>query len=133
VGLLKRLFGWGSDQVADAALVAARNPNAEPIDVTDETFEALIGGASLPALIDFWAPWCGPCRMLAPTIDELAKTYDGRVLVSRMNADENGEAVERLGIQGIPTVVFFKGGLEVGRVVGYVPRHVLSEKTAALL
>lgn len=120
--------------------VAGANPDATesnlgsaPIHVTDDTFDELILSSSQPALVDFWAPWCGPCRMIAPIVEDLAQAYDGRAVIAKMNTDENVQMAGQLGIMGIPTLILFKDGQEVDRVVGYAPRHVLEEKLAAAL
>ena len=151
MGFLDSLFGKKEERAADAAApesdtavsnsdataptsdVPAPNLGAAPIHVTDETFEDLVLSSSLPALVDFWAPWCGPCRMIAPIVEDLAEAYDGRAVVAKMNTDENVQMAGQLGIMGIPTLILFKGGQEVDRVVGYAPRHVLEEKLAAAL
>jgi len=144
VSFLDSLFGRkvevATEEVApksDAAVATsdaiAPNSDAAPIHVTDDTFEEIVLSSSLPALVDFWAPWCGPCRMIAPIVEDLAKAYDGRAVIAKMNTDENVQMAGQLGIMGIPTLILFKGGQEVDRVVGYAPRHVLEEKLAAAL
>jgi thioredoxin 1 len=105
----------------------------EPLHVSDETFQSEVLESDLPVLIDFWAPWCGPCRMLAPIIEELAADYDGRVVVGKVNTDENGDAPQRYGIMGIPTLIIFKDGEEVERLVGVRPKQAIVEKLDALL
>ncbi len=96
------------------------------IHFNKEGFEkALEQGA--PMLVDFWADWCGPCRMLAPTIDKLADKFDGRVAVGKVNVDEEGELAQRYGVMSIPTVVLFKDGKEVERVVGAQPQGALEK------
>jgi thioredoxin 1 len=139
-GLLKSLLGKKDGElgsaVAEAAVMAtgvASARVAEPIHVTDESFEEMVLGAAVPALVDFWAPWCGPCRMIAPIVEDLAKTYDGQALFAKINTDENVAVAGRLGIMGIPTLILFKDGQEVDRVVGFVPRHVLEAKLKAAL
>ncbi|MBN1658786.1 MAG: thioredoxin [Anaerolineae bacterium] len=108
-------------------------PGAEPLHVTDETFEKVVLGAPVPVMVDFWAPWCGPCRMVAPVVEALARDYDGRVMVAKINTDENQQVAGRLGIMGIPTLILFKDGQEVDRVVGYAPRKALEERLLAVM
>lgn len=135
-GILKSLFGK-----EDQAVAGEENPQAElvptqvvePIHVTDDTFDELVLNSSLPALVDFWAPWCGPCRMIAPIVEELAHDYDGQAVIAKMNTDENVVVAGKLGIMGIPTLIVFKDGKEVDRVVGYAPRHALEDKLKAAL
>ncbi|MGD9047602.1 MAG: thioredoxin [Anaerolineae bacterium] len=106
---------------------------AEPVHVSDETFEEMVLKAPVPALVDFWAPWCGPCRMVAPIVEELARDYHGRAMVAKINTDENVQVASQLGIMGIPTLILFKDGQEVDRVVGYAPRRAVEEKLKAQL
>ncbi|MDT7806928.1 MAG: thioredoxin 1 [Acidobacteriota bacterium] len=87
-------------------------------EVSDGAFEREVVGSDLPVVLDFWAEWCPPCRALAPTFEELAKQYAGRVRFLKLNVDENAQVPQRFGIKGIPTLVFFDGGREVERVVG---------------
>jgi thioredoxin 1 len=103
------------------------------LHVSSEDFQAEVLDSGKPALVDFWAPWCFPCRMIAPTIEELAKDYEGRAVVAKINTDENGELAQSLGIQGIPTIILFKDGQEADRVVGAVPKQALASKIDALL
>jgi thioredoxin 1 len=142
-GFLRTLFGKKEERSA-AFEVAAENagaaeelagpaPDAEPIHVTDESFGTVVTNSSLPVLVDFWAPWCGPCRMVAPVVEDLAKVYEGRAVIAKVNTDENMETAGRLGIMGIPTLILFKGGKEIDRVVGYAPQRVLEEKLNAAL
>jgi thioredoxin 1 len=135
-GLLKSLLGRrdeGLETAQTGAAAMAVAPEAEPVHVTDETFEEMVLHASLPTLVDFWAPWCGPCRMIAPIVEELAKAYGGKAIFAKVNTDENAQVAGRLGIMGIPTLILFKGGEEVDRVVGVVPRRILEEKLKAVL
>lgn len=90
------------------------------IHFTKDTFEKAMGEKGL-AMVDFWASWCGPCRMLAPTIEELAGQYAGRVTVGKVDVDQEGELAARFGVMSIPTVIFFKDGKEIDRKVGFMP------------
>lgn len=101
---------------------------AEPVAVTDATFEEKVLKSQVPVLVDFWAPWCGPCRMIAPIVEELAREYDGRVQVAKVNTDDSPEWASRFGVYGIPTLIVFKGGEEADRVVGVVPKKALQQK-----
>jgi thioredoxin 1 len=133
-GYLKSVFGKKEDALVGTPQgVTTQESQAAPIHVTDESFEEVVLQATVPTLVDFWAPWCGPCRMIAPIVEDLAKAYDGRAVFAKINTDENVEVAGRLGIMGIPTLIVFKDGQEVDRVVGYAPRHVLEQKLNAAL
>ncbi len=97
----------------------------EPIHVTDAAFEKTVLQNELPVVVDFWAPWCGPCRMVAPILDKLAGEFAGKLIVAKVNTDENPEWAGRYGIQGIPTMLFFYDGQEVHRQVGALPEPML--------
>ncbi|MBN1484212.1 MAG: thioredoxin [Chloroflexia bacterium] len=98
------------------------------LHVGDQDFEEIILQAELPAMVDFWAPWCGPCLMVAPTIEALAQEYNGRLVVAKLNTDEHQQWARHLGIRGIPTIIFFQNGQEVDRVVGALPKDALKQK-----
>src|ERR1044071_3136219 len=87
-------------------------------EVSDSSFEKDVLSSKVPVLVDFWAAWCAPCRMLAPTVEAIAKDYDGKAKVGKLNVDENNEISAKFGIKGIPTLMLFKGGVEQERVVG---------------
>ena len=98
---------------------------AKPSDTSDNTFESDVLQSDLPVLVDFWAPWCGPCRMVATVVEELAADYDGQVKFVKMNTDENPMVASQYGIRSIPTLLIFKGGEQVGQVVGFRPKSDL--------
>ncbi len=97
------------------------------VNVTDSTFETLILKSDTPALVDFWASWCAPCRAIAPLVDEIAGQYLGKVKVAKMNVDENPATPGKYGVRGIPTLILFKGGKVVDQVVGAVPKNQIKD------
>jgi thioredoxin 1 len=97
----------------------------EPIHVTDAAFEKTVLNSPVPVIVDFWAPWCGPCKMIAPTLEKIAKENAGKVLVAKVNTDENPEWAMKYGVQGIPTMLFVSRGKIVHRQVGAIPEPVL--------
>lgn len=102
------------------------------VQITNENFETLKGG-SQPLVVDFWATWCGPCRMVAPIIAKLAEKYDGKITVGKCDVEENEDLAQEFGIRNIPTILFFKNGEVVDKVVGAVAEAKLDEKFQALL
>jgi thioredoxin 1 len=100
---------------------------SEPIHITDEAFEKVVMQSPLPVIVDFWAPWCGPCKMIAPTLEKLAQEQEGKLIVAKINTDEHSEWMQKFGIQGIPTLLFFSGGKLVHRQVGALPERMLRE------
>lgn len=101
--------------------------SSEPIHVTDAAFEHTVLQSNIPVIVDFWAPWCGPCKMVAPILDKLAKEYEGQILIAKVNTDENPEWMMKYGIQGIPTMLFVAGGKIVHRQVGALPERMLRD------
>jgi thioredoxin 1 len=93
----------------------------EPLHVTDEAFDKVVLKSTVPVIVDFWAPWCGPCRMVAPTLEKIAKEQDGKLLVAKVNTDENNQWAMKYGVQGIPTMLFISGGKVVHTQVGALP------------
>ena len=102
------------------------------VQITSENFESLKNGQQ-PLVVDFWATWCGPCRMIAPVIAELAKEYDGQITVGKCDVEENEDLAAEFGIRNIPTILFFKGGEVVDKLVGAQSKAKLDEKFKALL
>jgi len=99
----------------------------EPVPVKDSEFEQKVLKSDVPVIVDFWAPWCGPCKMVAPILDKLAKEYAGKLVVAKVNTDEDSEWMSKYGIQGIPTMLFVSGGKIVHRQVGALPERMLRD------
>jgi thioredoxin 1 len=100
---------------------------SEPVHVNDASFEKTVLQAEIPVIVDFWAPWCGPCKMVAPVLDKLAKENAGKLLVAKVNTDENSEWATKYGVQGIPTMLFVARGKIVHRQVGALPEPMLRD------
>lgn len=109
------------------------NSDGTTFKVTDETFDSEVLSSDLPVLVDFWAAWCGPCRMIAPVVESLAEDYRGRLAVAKLNVDENPDTASRYQVMGIPTLILFKGGQPVERFVGYLPKEDLERRVEAAL
>lgn len=104
-----------------------------PMHVSDSDFKTTVLESKTPVLVDFWAAWCGPCRMIAPFVEEIAKDYAGKAVVAKMDTDANPQTPMQYGIMGIPTLIIFKNGQEVDRIVGAVPKAMISKKLDAAL
>ena len=105
----------------------------EPVHVTDAAFEKTVLQSKLPVVVDFWAPWCGPCKMVAPTLDKLAKEYSGKLLIAKVNTDDNPEWAMKYGVQGIPTMLLISEGKMVHRQVGALPEPILRDLVTQFL
>ena len=124
MSFMKNLFK--SDEQAD-------NTEHLTISITADNYAQEVENSDVPVLVDFWAPWCAPCRIVGPIVEELAKEYEGKVKVGKFNTDENPQFVSRFGIRGIPTLIFFKGGKEADRIIGAAPKNQIAAKLDALL
>lgn len=105
----------------------------EPVHVTDADFEKTVLQSELPVIVDFWAPWCGPCRMVAPILDKIAKENDGKLVVAKVNTDEHSQWAMKYGVQGIPTMIFVANGKLVHKQVGALPEPVLKDVVSQFL
>jgi thioredoxin 1 len=103
------------------------------LELTDSNFEELVLKSDKPVLVDFWAEWCGPCRMVAPIVNELAAEYEGKAVVGKLDVDSNPEVAQKFGIRNIPTILFFKNGEVADKQVGAVPKSMLVSKIDNLL
>ncbi len=103
------------------------------IEITEENFEREVAQSSLPVLVDLWAAWCGPCRLITPVIEELAGTYQGKMKMAKLNVDDHPQVAGRFNVMNIPTLLLFKGGQDVDRIVGVVPKEELSRRLDAVI
>ena len=106
---------------------------SEPVTIEDSNFDEVVLQAKIPVLVDFWAPWCGPCRMVAPVVDELAEEYEGRVSFGKVNVDESPNVARKFGVMSIPTLIIFKDGKPVSNIVGFRPKDELKQNLDASL
>lgn len=106
---------------------------SKPMEVNDSTFDQVVLKAKTPVLVDFWAAWCGPCRMVAPVVEELAGEYEGKVTVAKLNVDENPKTASQFGIMSIPTLIIFKNGSPLSNIVGFRPKAELKRSLDAAL
>ena len=109
------------------------NSKSLEVEVNGNNFQQEVLESSIPVLVDLWAPWCMPCRMISPIVEELGNENQGKLKVCKLNTDENQNIAARYGIQGIPTLLFFKDGQEVDRIVGVTPKPIIQQKLDAIL
>ncbi len=122
----KKIQSYWNDMKAPSVTLEKKMPNS-PVEMTDKNFASILEDCEL-LVVDCWAPWCGPCRTLSTTIDEMARDYEGEVVFGKLNTDENRGIATRFGIMSIPTLLFIKKGKLVDTVVGAVPREVIESK-----
>ncbi|MFC1867429.1 thioredoxin [Thermodesulfobacteriota bacterium] len=110
-----------------------RNSMGDVLEVSDESFDSEIMNSDTPAMVDFWAEWCGPCKMVGPVVEELAGEYKGKIKIAKMDVDQNRQTPTRFGIRNIPTLILFKGGEVVNTIIGAQPKSSIDEELKKLL
>jgi thioredoxin 1 len=106
---------------------------AEPVEVNEQNWDELVINSDVPVLVDFWAEWCGPCKMIAPSVHDIAEEYDGKLSVGKLDVDSNPNIAMQYGVRSIPALIFFKDGKPVDQIIGAVPKGVLKKKVDSVL
>ena len=106
---------------------------SKPVEIKEADFDKVVVKSKMPVLVDFWAPWCGPCRMVGPVVEELANEYEGKVAFGKVNVDENPKTASQFGIMSIPTLIIFKDGKPISNIVGFRPKAQLKQSLDAAL
>jgi len=106
---------------------------SKPVNIKEDNFDKIVTKATTPVLVDFWAPWCGPCLMVAPVVDQLAAEYEGKIAFGKVNVDECPQIAGKYGVMSIPSLIIFKGGVPVANIVGFRPKEQLKKSLDAVL
>ena len=117
----------------DNEIIDKENHMSHPLILTDATFDQEVLQSETPVLVDFWAEWCGPCKMIAPTIAELATEYAGKAKIAKLDVDNNNDSAIKFGIRSIPALMIFKGGKKIDEIIGAVPKQVIKQRLEAAL
>ena len=104
---------------------------SDPVEITDENFQQEVLNSETPVLVDFWADWCQPCKMIAPVVEQIAEEYDGKVKIGKLDVDSNQQTSQAMGIRGIPALIIFNNGKPVDQIIGVVPKSIIQKKIDA--
>ena len=106
---------------------------SDPVEITDENFQTEVLNSETPVLVDFWADWCQPCKMIAPVVEQIAEEYDGKVKIGKLDVDTNQQTTQAIGIRGIPALIIFNNGKPVDQIIGVVPKSIIQKKIDEVL